>query len=111
MAMTVNDELTAGEVEILVDGLSDDVAFSWALIHLGIGTNLPAHDLPRVPTRSLRPSPVSSAWYLGPSRASYTRSVCQLVRGGLGYRCWYAPRNARTEAHLRQVSFTSPRVR
>lgn len=46
MAMTANDELTAGEIKILVDGLSDDVAFSWALIHLGIGTNLPAQDLP-----------------------------------------------------------------
>lgn len=46
MAMTVDDELTAGEIKILVDGLSDDVAFSWALIHLGIGTNLPAQDLP-----------------------------------------------------------------
>ncbi len=44
--MTVSNELTAGEIKILVDGLSDDVAFNWALIHLGIGTNLPAQDLP-----------------------------------------------------------------
>ena len=33
------------------------------------------------------------------------------VRGGRGYQCWYAGRAARTEAHLRQVSFMSARVR
>lgn len=31
--------LTPGELEILVDGLTDDVAFVWVLIHLGIRTN------------------------------------------------------------------------
>lgn len=33
--------LTPGELEILIDGLSDDVAFEWVLIHLGIQTNPP----------------------------------------------------------------------
>jgi hypothetical protein len=28
--------LTNGETELLIDGLDDDVAFTWALIHLGI---------------------------------------------------------------------------
>jgi hypothetical protein len=28
--------LTKGEIEILIDGLADDVSFLWALIHLGI---------------------------------------------------------------------------
>ena len=32
---------TLGELEILIDGLSDDVAFIWVLIHLGIRTNPP----------------------------------------------------------------------
>jgi hypothetical protein len=34
--------LTPGELELLIDGLSDDVAFVWVLIHLGIRTNPPA---------------------------------------------------------------------
>lgn len=34
--------LTPGEKNILVDGLSDDVAFGWVLIHLGIRANSPA---------------------------------------------------------------------
>ena len=33
--------LTLGELELLVGGLSDDVAFVWVLIHLGIRTNPP----------------------------------------------------------------------
>ena len=33
--------LTPGELELLIDGLSDDVAFIWVLIHLGIRTNPP----------------------------------------------------------------------
>ncbi len=33
--------LKPGELEILIDGLSDDVAFEWVLIHLGIRTNPP----------------------------------------------------------------------
>jgi hypothetical protein len=28
--------LNAGELEMLIDGLTDDVSFEWALIHLGI---------------------------------------------------------------------------
>ncbi len=36
---------TLGELELLIDGLSDDVAFVWVLIHLGIRTNPPpTHD-------------------------------------------------------------------
>jgi hypothetical protein len=31
--------LTPGERELLIDGLSDDVAFDWVLIHLGIRAN------------------------------------------------------------------------
>ena len=30
------NELNAGELELLIDGLTDDVSFEWALIHLGI---------------------------------------------------------------------------
>src|SRR5689334_14697253 len=30
------DDLSAGEIRMLVDGLSDDVALVWALIHLDI---------------------------------------------------------------------------
>ena len=33
--------LSRGEVELLVDGLSDDVAFHWVLVHLGIRRNPP----------------------------------------------------------------------
>jgi hypothetical protein len=38
--------LTRGEVEILIDGLSDDVSFQWALIHLGIHGNPRAEKAP-----------------------------------------------------------------
>ncbi len=34
-------ELTPGELEILIDGLTDDVAFDLVLIHLGIRENPP----------------------------------------------------------------------
>lgn len=34
-------KLTPGEVDLLIDGLSDDVAFVWVLIHLGIRANPP----------------------------------------------------------------------
>jgi hypothetical protein len=40
------DGLTAGETELLIGGLSDDVSFSWALIHLGIRPNPPLVDKP-----------------------------------------------------------------
>lgn len=40
------DALSKGETEILIDGLSDDVSFSWALIHLGIRANPPVEDVP-----------------------------------------------------------------
>lgn len=33
--------LTQGELELLIDGLSGDVAFDWVLIHFGIRTNPP----------------------------------------------------------------------
>ena len=33
--------LAPGEIELLIDGLSDDVAFVWVLIHLGIRANPP----------------------------------------------------------------------
>lgn len=33
--------LTHGETEILIDGLSDDVAFVWVLVHLGLRGNPP----------------------------------------------------------------------
>jgi hypothetical protein len=42
--------LTPGEMELLIDGLSDDVAFIWVLIHLGIRTNPP-------PTPDWSPAP------------------------------------------------------
>ena len=35
-------DLTPGELEILIDGLTDDVAFDLVLIHLGIRGNPPA---------------------------------------------------------------------
>ena len=34
-----DDALSKGETDILVDGLTDDVSFSWVLIHLGIRAN------------------------------------------------------------------------
>lgn len=39
-------ELSSGEIELLVDGLSDDVSFSSALIDLGLRDNPPANDVP-----------------------------------------------------------------
>lgn len=41
-----NDTLTPGEVDILIDGLSDDVAFEWVLIHLEIRNNPPETEHP-----------------------------------------------------------------
>jgi hypothetical protein len=38
--------MSEGEVELLIDGLSDDVSFAWALIHLGLRANPPAIDEP-----------------------------------------------------------------
>lgn len=43
-----HEQLSPGEIEILIDGESDDVAFDWVLIHLGIHTN--AGDRPGPPT-------------------------------------------------------------
>jgi hypothetical protein len=40
------DGLSAGEIELLIDGLSDDVSFDWALIHLGLRANPPIDDEP-----------------------------------------------------------------
>jgi hypothetical protein len=42
------EQLSPGAIEILIDGESDDVAFDWVLIHLGIRSN-PA-DRPGPPT-------------------------------------------------------------
>ena len=39
-------DLTGGEIELLIDGLSDDVSFAWALIHLGLRDNPPLDDVP-----------------------------------------------------------------
>lgn len=39
MGAAPQNGLTRGEVELLIDGLSDDVSFQWALIHLGIHGN------------------------------------------------------------------------
>ena len=36
--------LTSGELEILIDGLTDDVAFVWILIHLGLREDPPGDD-------------------------------------------------------------------
>ena len=33
--------LTSDELDLLIDGLSDDISFIWVLIHLGIRTNPP----------------------------------------------------------------------
>jgi hypothetical protein len=40
------DGLSAGEIELLIDGLSDDVSFDLALIHLGLRGNPPVDDVP-----------------------------------------------------------------
>ena len=40
------DNLGSRELALLSDGLSDDVSFLWALIHLGIRANPPAVDGP-----------------------------------------------------------------
>jgi len=42
----VESDLTSGEIELLVAGLSDDVALVWVLICLGIRGNPPAHPGP-----------------------------------------------------------------
>lgn len=42
----VENDLTSGEIELLVDGLSDHVDLGWVLIHLGIRGNPPAHPGP-----------------------------------------------------------------
>ena len=41
-----DDALSKGETELLIDGLTDDVDFAWALIHLGIRANPPVRDEP-----------------------------------------------------------------
>lgn len=46
MGAAPENGLTRGEVEILIDGLSDDVSFDWALIHLGIHGNPRAEKVP-----------------------------------------------------------------
>lgn len=46
MADSERDDLTAGEIELLVDGLTDDVSFIWALIDLGLRENPPEADVP-----------------------------------------------------------------
>lgn len=49
-----HEELSDGEVQLLVDGLTDDVAIVWAMIHLGVRSNPPTdpgpptmHDIDR----------------------------------------------------------------
>jgi hypothetical protein len=42
-------DLSAGEIELLIDGLSDDVSFDWALIHLSLRCNAPGDDVPPSP--------------------------------------------------------------
>ncbi|HAX82729.1 MAG TPA: hypothetical protein DCY40_09205 [Actinobacteria bacterium] len=44
-----HEQLTEGQIEVLIDGLSDDIAFVWILIHLGIRKNPPGTSRP--PTR------------------------------------------------------------
>ena len=45
MTIQFRDEtISAGEVELLADGLSDDVSFAWALINLGLRANPPPVD-------------------------------------------------------------------
>ncbi|MEM8710836.1 MAG: hypothetical protein AAGG01_07785, partial [Planctomycetota bacterium] len=46
----VSSDLTTGESELLIAGLSDDVAFVWVLIHLGIRGNPPAATGPPTPS-------------------------------------------------------------
>jgi hypothetical protein len=36
-------ELTSGEIEVLINGLDDDISFLWVLIDLGIVENPPGH--------------------------------------------------------------------
>ena len=38
--------LSEGEIELLIDGLTDDVSFSWALIDVGLRGNPPDEDVP-----------------------------------------------------------------
>jgi hypothetical protein len=40
------DELSLAETELLIDCLSDDVSFNWALIDLGLRANPPDDDVP-----------------------------------------------------------------
>jgi hypothetical protein len=40
------DALSSGEIALLVDGLTDDVSFGWALIHLGLREDPPPEDVP-----------------------------------------------------------------
>jgi hypothetical protein len=40
------DALSSGEIALLVDGLTDDVSFGWALIHLRLRENPPREDVP-----------------------------------------------------------------
>ncbi len=44
-----DDVLSPGEIGLLVDGLDDDVDFTWSLIHLGIRGNPPLADVPPSP--------------------------------------------------------------
>ncbi len=44
-----NTELAPAEIEVLIDGLTDYVAFQWMLIHLGIRGNPPEADDPPTP--------------------------------------------------------------
>jgi hypothetical protein len=41
--------LSEGEIALLIDGLTDDVSFSWALIDLGLRGNPPLEDVPPYP--------------------------------------------------------------
>jgi hypothetical protein len=50
MADDSADGLSAGETALLIDGLSDDVSFEWALVHLGIRGNPASNDEPPGPT-------------------------------------------------------------
>lgn len=46
MVDAADEPLLPCEVDLLIDGLSDDVSFSWALINLGIRDNPPVQDSP-----------------------------------------------------------------
>lgn len=48
--VSVSSDLTTGEAELLIAGLSDDVAFVWVLILLGIRANPPAGTGPPAPS-------------------------------------------------------------